>query len=726
MSRHLPLPVFVIFLLAAAAATGVAQQTPAPAQGDQAKFETGTQEVVLDIVVRDKKGKLVRDIDSKEVEVTEDGAVVKPRSFRLVEGSEEGKKIAKTEAAGKPSPEDLDPLRQVRLVTLVFHNLGSPDGKRFMRGATSDLLKMATEPNLYFSLYTIDQGLQLLQPFTNKHELLKAELDKAQTAAYQYFSARSNDAVKELQAAVASAPQFNSAAIQSAGGVSAAQAAGVVAARMAQMQLDTMQYAQQLERAYTERAALYALLALVREQRQLPGRKIVLFFTEWFTVSEPYTDLFRTIMSAANQGNVSFYTVDAKGLVTYSQNDAGRGAVGSALQSSADQLNAHTGEAVRRDQVVAMETADSGLRSNTQTFLDELAKNTGGTMIAETNDVRSPLRRSLEELRTYYEYAYTPQVTTYDGKFRRIAVRIASRPDLVVHARSGYYALPPAKAGQPTVLAYELPLMAAVNQTPQPAAVPFRSAALRFIRAGQPQYTLAIDMPMRGIEFKPDADQKSAIAHASVMALVKDEKGEIVQKFSQDFPRRVPLDKVELFKNGNLTQTFRAALAPGKYSLEAAVVDRNSNKAGVQRTAFAVPAAGQGLSISSVSLIRRVDPTPKDPDPEDPFIAKEGKIVPEYANTVAAGPGRQMSFYMVVYAAPGKSDPATLNMMIYQNNQPLGGGDLPLPAPDKDGRIQYIASIPGDSFPAGDFEIRVTAKQAGQTAEDRLPFTVTR
>jgi hypothetical protein len=34
--------------------------------------------------------------------------------------------------------------------------------------------------------------------------------------------------------------------------------------------------------------------------------------------------------------------------------------------------------------------------------------------------------------------------------------------------------------------------------------------------------------------------------------------------------------------------------------------------------------------------------------------------------------------------------------------------------------------MPGDNFPAGEFELRVTAKQAGQSAEDRLPFTVLR
>lgn len=107
--------------------------------------------------------------------------------------------------------------------------------------------------------------------------------------------------------------------------------------------------------------------------------------------------------------------------------------------------------------------------------------------------------------------------------------------------------------------------------------------------------------------------------------MVKDEKGEIVQKFGRDLPLKVPLEKVDALKAGNLTQTFRASLAPGKYSLETGVIDRTSEKAGVKKTSFVVPAPGP-LAISTVSLIRQVDPTPKDAEAEDPLIAREGKI----------------------------------------------------------------------------------------------------
>src|SRR6516164_4936840 len=82
-----------------------------------------TQEVVLDMVFRDKKGRAIHDIRPEELHVLEDGVEQKLTSFRLVEG-----KTAESLNPPKPGvPESvaptLDPMREVRLVTLVFEGL---------------------------------------------------------------------------------------------------------------------------------------------------------------------------------------------------------------------------------------------------------------------------------------------------------------------------------------------------------------------------------------------------------------------------------------------------------------------------------------------------------------------------------------------------------------------------------------------------------------------------
>src|SRR5215475_11294534 len=140
---------------------GVAEQDqPQPTNGNQAAPHTvraTSQEVVLDMVFRDKKGRAIRDLKPEEIHISEDGVEQKLTSFRLVQG---GAAPENTEQhAGQ-----LDPMREIRLVTLVFEGLDQ-EGKRFFRQAVKDILDMTPEQNLYFSILTIDQRLHVLQPF---------------------------------------------------------------------------------------------------------------------------------------------------------------------------------------------------------------------------------------------------------------------------------------------------------------------------------------------------------------------------------------------------------------------------------------------------------------------------------------------------------------------------------------------------------------------------------
>ncbi len=704
-------------------AFGQTQQTAQP-QEPATKIEAVVQEVVLDLVVRDKKGRPVRDLKPEEIEVLEDGAPQKLNSFRLIEGQLDLEK--RRERAGQPPAAvagELDPLRQVRLITLVFERLGV-EGKRFFRQAVDDLLKMSPEPNLYYALFTIEQKLHLLQNFTSNHDAFKKQTEAAQKGAYVQFASRSSEIQRELQNMV----RARQAAMQAeaAGGPAAsAVGAAMVEAKMAEMQLNMLQLAETLERDYYMRSTLNSLIAVVRGQAELPGRKMVVYFTEWFVVPENLVELYRSLMSEANRANVTIYCVDAKGLVTWSQNAAGVSSIASAAGSSQAHLQeqAEGGVPVSVDQVKVFDTVQEGLRSNVQVFLRELSTSTGGFLITDTNDLRAPLRRTLEELRTYYEAAYTPKITTYDGKFRTLAVRV-SRPDVTVQSRNGYFALPPVKGGQ-QLFAYEMPLLGALNQNPPPNDIEFRAAAERYNPRGEKvQYSVVMEVPMKGLQFQADEQKQVARTRASLLALFKDERGEIVSKFSRDFPLQTPLDKMAGFQAGNLIQMNSFELPPGRYVMETAVVDRNAEKAGTKRSVVVVVPPTKGLSISSVTLLRRVEPMKEEPDPSNPYQSEGGRVTPTLANTIKAEPGAQLNFYFVIYPEEGNSAAPELTMNFYSGDQLLGGGNPALPKADKHGRISYVATVPAESFPPGQYQMRAIAKQGAASAEESISFTV--
>ena len=80
--------------------------------------------------------------------------------------------------------------------------------------------------------------------------------------------------------------------------------------------------------------------------------------------------------------------------------------------------------------------------------LEELAQDTGGRAITNTNDLRAGLARISEDLRHYYALVYAPVDSANDGRFRRISVRV-SRPGVRVRTRKGYFAAPRGAAGLP-------------------------------------------------------------------------------------------------------------------------------------------------------------------------------------------------------------------------------------------------------------------------------------
>ena len=130
----------------------------------QPTVKTNVDEVLLDLIVRDKKGKPVTDLKPEEITVTDNGVKQTILSFRLVRGSEA------ISATGASYP--LDPLRQIRLVTLAFEPLSAPDQRKLARSAALDLIKGDQGVNVFYSVVVIDTRLLVLQQFTKDHDAL--------------------------------------------------------------------------------------------------------------------------------------------------------------------------------------------------------------------------------------------------------------------------------------------------------------------------------------------------------------------------------------------------------------------------------------------------------------------------------------------------------------------------------------------------------------------------
>lgn len=704
-----------LLLLDAFACVAKGQGPPAsPPPAARPVIQTGAQEVLLDLIVRDKKGRAVRDLEPGQIEVYDEGALQKISGFRLVTGTDFSGEVSPAAA-----PKTYDPLRQLRLVSLVFESLDN-ESRRMARQAALEFLKNPLEQNVYMGVFMIDQRLYVLQHFTNDRVMLRKAIERATTQQYTEFAAQSDAIRKQLEQVEKDVAMAGTPAAPGRGNPgTGSMGSGAAAARMAQMTLNILRYEESLTRDQQARSAIFSLFAIIKEQAILPGRKTLVYFSEGLTIPEAVIEQFRSVIGAANRAGVSVYGVDARGLTSDAMNTSSTEMLASAAQSSARQQSV-AGESVTPDQAKVFDTLRDSIHANRQQSLDELSTSTGGFLIANTNDYRVPFRKLAEDIQTYYELAYVPQIGEYDGRFRKISVRV-NRPNIRVQTRSGYYALPP---GSSSVLSYEIPLLRALEASPLPRAFPLHGGVLRFEnRNSRTEYAFVIEVPMQDITFTADASHDRHRAHLALLALIKDSRGEIVQRFGRDVPILAPADKLEAFRRGRFTQTYHADLTPGKYVLESAIMDYEGVKASARRVSFVVPSGPpDGVRISSLSLIRRIEPDSK-PDPDDPFHFSGGRVVPTLDVAIESG-GGDLSYYFVVYPVTGSRETPKLTMEFLRDGELVAKASPELPAADDSGRIRYVASLPLASFRPGNYELHTVVRQGTSATEERAVFMI--
>src|SRR5205085_12637853 len=141
-----------------------ANKTPAqqrPQSADQAPtVRVGSEEVLLDVVVRDKRGRPVTDLKADEIEVFEDGVKQQITSFRRISADlpivVKGARNDKPEC--QPRTAQVDPLRQINLVTMVFERLNN-EGRLLARDAAQEFLKTELKQNVMIAVFVLDQRL---------------------------------------------------------------------------------------------------------------------------------------------------------------------------------------------------------------------------------------------------------------------------------------------------------------------------------------------------------------------------------------------------------------------------------------------------------------------------------------------------------------------------------------------------------------------------------------
>ena len=675
----------------------------------------GTGEVLLDFIVRDKHHRMVEDLRPMDVQIFEDSVRQTPRSFvfrrdRSLDAAPIG--------SASPGSNDVvqgssDPLRQINLVTLVFEAM-SPLSRQTAVARAHEFLKAEEGPNTWMAVYSLRYQLSVQQTYTRDVALLHKAVDRAGTGAYEEFAKENLGIIQRINSLQATGDEVRKT-FQPVSPGSAEERGPQNDGSLAKAEIKIQQLILKTLFRQEGTRSIDALHRLVREQSHLPGRKTILFFSEGLVIPPDQPEMLDSVIAEANRGNVTFYTVDARGLGTVSNNRLAKDSAQSIQAAEQSISGMGPGNAQEQASGQAMTPTNQAAEAIYQTDLQanarHLAEGTGGFAMDNSNDLRRPLEQVMEEIRSHYEITYAPTSKNFDGHFRKLEVKL-DRAGLKVQSRAGYYALPMV-SGEP-IAPYELAALNAMNMEPAPRSFAYSSAVLRF---GE-DCRIVFEVPARSLKFTNDAAKKFFQIRISVLGLVKDEQDQVVAKIGKDLPFSGPLEKQASFAQGKVTLTLPLHLAPGRYHVQTAVIDREADRASVKKSVLIIPAhAPDSPDVSDLVWVRSVAAV-QVPEPSDALETARGRITPELDATFTRTDSA--SFYFVAFAS---AEPEA-KMTVARDGKALATVALSKPEHDESGAYRYAGTLPMSQLEPGQYEIVATIAQNGVKAESHTLLEV--
>jgi VWFA-related protein len=615
-------------------------------QGNQtAKYKVNVNEVTVDVVVTDRKGGHPPVLRAQDFEVYEDGVPQTIRGFQITavetaQSSGESKKAVPAENAAPkaPRPETAAaaPARP-NLIVLVIDNLNSQWANlaRVEEGVETFISK-TLQPNDYVAVSMVSHA-GLLQNFTNNREALLAAVRSAIGRSTQ-----ATMAAGIIDQATSAAGTID-ILIQD----SAPPDAQDVSARLTAIQND-----------WACRSALSTVQSLCKSLAAWKGRKTLMFISEGFGVTSPVQKALAGVIDDANKANVSIYPINAKGL----PNSA------TEFVQLFPPMQQQTIQSAGR--AVAGNTSFDLIRLEAQANsyddgLSALAESTGGVTFRNSQAFQEPLNKALADSHSYYLLSYIPQNGNFDGKFRKIEVRLSSdNKGYSVRARRGYYAvdslarLRGTSEEQMAEGLYSPELIDEIHSSLFPAVF--------LDPTGESMVKLSVLVDSGGVPLEKRGEQYAA--SFKLLAAVFDESGRIVSHHEQDY--RLSFDEVrymEFLRSGSrLNLTLK--LPAGKYQLKTVLREVSGGRMSTQRELLEVaPLSGDLPYISSIILSRSAVPADEAVEqPYDPFRLGKVLVVPSYAKEYSRD-GFLNAFFHVCNVADQNAEPYQLRFTLYRD-----------------------------------------------------------
>ncbi|OLE54077.1 MAG: hypothetical protein AUG51_09540 [Acidobacteria bacterium 13_1_20CM_3_53_8] len=465
------------------------------------------------------------------------------------------------------------------------------------------------------------------------------------------------------------------------------------------------------------RNTLSSLENVVRRSAEIPGRKLVLFISDGFftqSASSLITEQLRRITDAAARSGVVIYTMDARGLTTNSSQDPA--------------------QAQAYDPSGRLQRLSTSEISAAQEIFHNLAADTGGRALVNTNSPERLLTKALQDSSRYYLLAWQPERgNEHSSKFRRIEVKLLNHPELNVIVRRGFYDTAPEEQARTNTARNSRPqpspspdavLLEALHSSSRRTSLP-TTLAVAYANLRNDGLTLNTGLQIEGSALDFQNTNGQLTATADVACAVYDDEGKFIDGFrhqigitahSSTAPTgRSPVIYVHQFK-----------ITPGLYQVRSVARDARTGRIGSAVQWIEIPDMTRGnLSLSSVFIAERSEAQGAGSQNQTPQ-----EIISTNADHIFQR-SSSLRFLIYVYNAKrASSEPdVAVQIQVFRDDQPVVTDTLrkiPIDSSTDLERIPYAAEIPLQDLPAGRYVLQLTVidRVARASASQRVSFDI--
>ncbi len=546
-----------------------AAQTPTfPAQVDQ---------VIVDVVVTDKKGNPVRGLRKEDMTVAEDGAPQTVTSFEAIT-------LPDQPSAAPPEPPrvsvNTDPSEQRgRTFAIVFDDTHlTPWKANQAKAAVAGFLEKGTREGDRVTLVSTAGAIWWTARMESGRQKL---LDLVKRLDGRYVPDTAMDRMSESEALriyMYHDPTVVERVLRRwenygvAGVLDQSRRQDSMRAGTIDDPLVTGKASEVYYQATTRiRATLEVLERVINGLAAAKGRKSVILVSEGF-VYDTNLDAFKRVNDASRRANAAIYFVNARG-----------------LEAMPMEMTAQFGPALPAQDVGFAFTDALDAVAGAET----VATDSGGFVVRNTNDLTQGVQKIANETQAYYLLGYNPTNATRDGKFRKIQVKLADGRGLQVRARKGYFAPGDTPRKAETKRGIDPVIQSALDSPWAQDGIPLRMT--HFVNdekaLGKAAVLLATDIDVNALQF----EQKDGRAYADLQLLLVVAHRESGEYFRYDQGVNM---KLQPATRERLSRTWYPVvrdfeLRPGDYQAKIVVRDTRTGRVGTVMHEFEVPPLDQ-------------------------------------------------------------------------------------------------------------------------------------